>query len=78
VAKAKRGEDPHPALHAADANAKHKDGAGASRANGPSVIFGGALAAVADPSGVAPSSASQAPSPATTSDNPSQSVDLLV
>jgi hypothetical protein len=79
VAKAKKGEDPHPADHAAatDAAGKDKAATGASRADGPSVVFGGALAATADASRVAPPSASQ-DSSAVASDSRSQSVDLLV
>src|SRR4051812_3699864 len=77
VAKAKKGQDPHPGTHAAQTDAKGKEATGGSRADGPSVILGGALAASPDASRVALSSPSQAASPAT-SDNSSQSVDLLV
>jgi hypothetical protein len=44
VAKAKKGEDPHPALHA---DAAGKD-AQMTRRDDPAVVFGGALAASRD------------------------------
>jgi len=40
VAKAKKGEDPHPALHAAKDESPN-DASGTSR--GPAVLFGGSL-----------------------------------
>ena len=48
VAKAKKGEDPHPNLHAADPTngARKADGA-TGGLDGPAVLFGGSLAELA-------------------------------
>jgi len=44
VAKAKKGEDPHPNLHAGDPSEDKQDGKiGTSGLDGPAVLFGGAL-----------------------------------
>ena len=41
VAKAKKGEDPHPNLHLGDSSEDKQDGK--SGLDGPAVLFGGAL-----------------------------------
>ena len=58
VAKAKQGQDPHPAEHAARLRAErgNKD-AGATPARDPSVIFGGSLSNLSDGNRVAPAAA---------------------
>jgi hypothetical protein len=43
VAKAKKGEDPHPNLHAGDPSDEKQDGKVGSGLDGPAVLFGGAL-----------------------------------
>lgn len=77
VAKAKRGEDPHPNAHAQVGNTKRQGAAGgASRTDGPAVLWGGALSgppasAVAP---VEPGAATDAASPRTRKSG----IDLLV
>jgi hypothetical protein len=45
VAKAKKGEDPHPNLHTTnDADGKQGRGGKSSALDGPAVVFGGSLA----------------------------------
>ena len=59
VAKAKKGEDPHPAIHAA--NGEPQDG-GVDR--GPAVLFGGSLSGARGAEGVQPPDASATSDPA--------------
>jgi len=79
VAKAKKGQDPHPAAHAAEPDAKDEGTlavGGSSQSNDQAVVFGGSLAAIVNASRVTASSASQQ-SGAAASDN-RHAVDLLV
>jgi hypothetical protein len=60
VAKAKKGEDPHPALHAA--NGAPQDGASD---RGPAVLFGGSLRDARRAEAVTPPEATETSNPAT-------------
>ena len=80
VAKAKKGQDPHPTLNAAGSDAtgrdKQTDGGG-SQLDTQSVVFGGALAGIVSANRVAPSSVVQASSALASGTGP-HIVDLLV
>src|SRR4051794_15670836 len=56
VAKAKKGQDPHPATHAAESDGRDRaDGRGdLSDGRGPAVVFGGSLGQVFSADGVKP------------------------
>jgi hypothetical protein len=58
VAKAKKGEDPHPAIHAA--NGEPQDGA---VDHGPAVLFGGSLSDVRGAEGIKPPDATATSDP---------------
>jgi hypothetical protein len=59
VAKAKKGEDPHPAIHAANGEPQ-----GGTVDRGPAVLFGGSLSDVRGAEGVKPPDATATPDPA--------------
>lgn len=76
VAKAKRGEDPHPATNAFKTGESGTDASGVSPLDGPAVVFGGALAQLSAAAAVTPVGASRAPNAASTN-TPGRTLDIL-
>jgi hypothetical protein len=80
VAKAKKGEDPHPNLHAGDLinGQREPDGVGGSkRLDGPAVLFGGSLTELTPAQVVTGVAAAGQADPASLR-RPGSSVDVLV